>query len=85
MSIDRMKVVDRQSMEPNFRDKNGKLFLVRCYACGGERGTENYGPTVATGQCAWCGWNEEIAPKEDLVGGTPDYGKRGDHGRDTTY
>ncbi len=44
---------------PNFRGKDGKLFLVRCFACGGKRGTENYAMSVATGQCAWCGWKEE--------------------------
>ena len=53
----------RNTQEPNFRDEQGKLFLVRCFACGGERGTENYGPAVASGTCAWCGWSEH--------GGTP--------------
>jgi len=33
--------------------ENGKLYLVRCMACGD---TENYAPMIATGQCAWCGW-----------------------------
>lgn len=48
-----------QEQHPNFRGENGKLYLVRCFACGGERGTENYAPMVADGQCAWCGWEEE--------------------------
>ena len=34
---------------------NGKLYLTRCPQC--ER--ENYAPSVASGQCAWCGWEEE--------------------------
>lgn len=48
----------RNLKEPNFRDNNGKLFLVRCFACRPEHGTENWAPVVATGQCAWCGWKE---------------------------
>ena len=48
-----------QYRPPNFR-KNGKLFLVRCFACSdSQRGRENYLPAVASGQCAWCGWKEE--------------------------
>lgn len=43
---------------PNFRDSDGALFLVRCFACGEEEGTENYEPNVASGKCAWCGWTE---------------------------
>jgi len=43
---------------PNFRDKSGQLFLVRCFSCGGKRGRENWAPAVATGTCAWCGWEE---------------------------
>ena len=48
---------------PNRRQANGTLLLIRCYACGGERGTENYAPAVLTGQCAWCGWKEEEEKK----------------------
>ncbi len=48
-----------QDKPPNFRDKDGNLFLVRCFACGGEYGRENYAMTVAHGQCAWCRWKEE--------------------------
>ncbi len=43
---------------PNFRDEGGKLFTVRCYACNPVMGVENYAPSVASGQCAWCGWSE---------------------------
>jgi len=39
---------------------NNKLFLVRCMNCtdAGIRGKENYGLSVASGQCAWCGWKD---------------------------
>lgn len=47
-----------QERGPNFRGEDGRLFLVRCYVCEPTRGRENYGPSVATGQCAWCGWEE---------------------------
>lgn len=43
--------------EPNFRDKEGNLFLVRCFVCR-PTGKENYMLSVASGQCAWCGWTE---------------------------
>jgi hypothetical protein len=45
--------------KPNFRDKDGKLFLVRCFSCGGKWGTENWAMAVADGYCAFCGWTEE--------------------------
>lgn len=48
-----------QDRPPNFRGKEGNLYLVRCFACASERGRENYTLAVATGQCAWCGWKEE--------------------------
>jgi len=43
---------------PNFRDDKGRLFLVRCYACNKEYGTENYAMCVSSGVCAFCGWEE---------------------------
>ena len=43
---------------PNFRDENGKLFLVRCYVCDPVDGTENLAGAVASGECAHCGWTE---------------------------
>ena len=52
-----------QDRGANFRGEDGKLYLVRCYACGGEHGTENYAPAVATGQCAFCGWKEDEEKK----------------------
>lgn len=48
-----------QEREPNFRSKDGRLFLVRCFICDPNHGVENYMPIVATGQCAWCGWKED--------------------------
>ena len=48
-----------QDRDPNFRDKDGKLFLVRCFNCDPIYGKENYILSVASGQCCWCGWKEE--------------------------
>ena len=39
----------------NFRDEDGKPFLVRCPACR----KENWAMVVAGGVCAWCGWSEK--------------------------
>lgn len=48
-----------QERRPNFRTPEGDLFLVRCFACSNsERGKENWGPAVASGTCAWCGWED---------------------------
>ena len=44
-----------QDYNPNFRDEDGKLFLVRCKVCD----RENYLPAVASGICVWCGWTEK--------------------------
>jgi len=51
----------------NFRDENGKLFLVRCYVCGGNAGRENYAMAVASGTCAFCGWNESNEKTEAIL------------------
>lgn len=68
----------RNYMAPNFLTKDGQLYLVRCYACGPEgRGRENWGPAVATGTCAWCGWPSEdaLTPEQaDQHAGTGEYG-----------
>ncbi len=48
-----------QDRPPNFRE-NGKLYLVRCFACESEHGRENWAMVVAKGVCAWCGWSEDI-------------------------
>jgi hypothetical protein len=53
-----MKKKINQDRPPNFRDKDGKLYLVRCFACSPKRGTENYALSVSSGRCAWCGWEE---------------------------
>jgi len=47
-----------QDRSPNFYNKAGKLFLVRCFVCDRLYGKENYLPAVDTGQCAWCGWKD---------------------------
>jgi hypothetical protein len=52
--IVRVLDVQNQKRHPNF-ERSGVAYLIRCFTCGPERGTENYGPMVATGQCAWCG------------------------------
>lgn len=44
--------LEEQNRKPNF-ESNGKFFLVRCFNCS----KENYGPAVASGACAWCGWS----------------------------
>jgi len=48
-----------QDMQPNFRDEQGKLYLVHCYKCN----KENYSIAVASGQCAWCGYKEDSSPQ----------------------
>lgn len=53
------KLKVNQDRQPNFRDENGKLFLVRCFACDPERGRENAKPSVASGICCHCFWNEK--------------------------
>lgn len=40
---------------PNWRDKDGNLYLRRCHECG----AENYALNVSSGICTWCGWREE--------------------------
>jgi len=34
-------------------EENQKLYMVRCPKCG----KENYAPAVASGTCAWCGYD----------------------------
>ena len=38
----------------NFESEEGKLFIVQCVACN----QENWALAVASGCCAWCGWEE---------------------------
>lgn len=55
-----------QDQHPNFR-VNGKLFLIRCFSCNPERGTENYASAVALGICAFCGWQEVACTHNDTA------------------
>jgi len=50
-------IAKKQEQHPNFRNEDGKLFLVRCFACD----RENWAPAVATGACEWCGWSEDTS------------------------
>jgi ribosomal protein L37E len=48
-----------------YTDSNGLICMIRCMECD----RENWGPAVATGQCAWCGFNpnetEEVLLDEE--------------------
>ncbi len=57
-----------QERPPNFRSEDGRLFLVRCFACDIDHGVENWAMAVASGQCAWCGWQEDRSPPTGVVG-----------------
>lgn len=50
----------RNEQHPNWRDERGKLYLVRCFECGGEEGRENWSIAISSGWCAWCGWDESV-------------------------
>lgn len=47
-----------QDRPPNFRADDGRLYLVRCFACSPKHGRENWVLNVAAGVCTWCGWSE---------------------------
>ena len=64
--------------KPNFRTKTGRLYLVRCFSCGGDHGRENWAVAVASGQCAWCGWSEESAEQKQTDDSLPATQKRTD-------
>lgn len=49
----------------NWEADDGTLFLERCVACGGDKGTENWVVAVCCGYCAFCGWKEEKEVIED--------------------
>jgi len=61
-------MASKTSKHRNFESPNwetdGQLFLVRCFDCEPERGRENYGPVVARGYCAWCGWSANASTEE---------------------
>ena len=44
---------------PNFRDKDGNLYVLRCFKCDPENGRENHGAAVSSGICAYCGYRGE--------------------------
>lgn len=43
-------------MEENFIGDDGRIFLVRCPKCK----KENWAPAVASGVCAWCGYDANV-------------------------
>jgi ribosomal protein L37E len=49
--------------KPNFRDKSGNVYLVRCPECG----RDNYTINIASGMCTWCGFdgNNEFDKEEE--------------------
>jgi hypothetical protein len=59
ISEPRKQVYVDQERSPNYRDKDGRLYLVRCFACGDSYGRENWEFAVARGTCAYCGWMEK--------------------------
>lgn len=47
-----------------FWGKDDKWYLERCLSCAeGEHGRENWGPAVASGSCAWCGYKPNTPTK----------------------
>jgi ribosomal protein L37E len=49
-------------MEENFK-VDGKTYLVRCPKCG----RENWAPAVASGVCAWCGYDANKGQGTDVL------------------
>jgi len=43
----------RKGKGVGYKDRNGKLCMIRCFHCG----KENYAAAVAGGTCAWCGYD----------------------------
>lgn len=52
-----------RNIRPKPEARMSKIFMVRCVKCR----AENWAPAVASGQCAWCGYeaNEEDVKKEN--------------------
>ena len=70
MSVEQDPRRDVNERAPNFRDEEGRLYLIRCFRCSpGDNGRENYGPAVATGRCVWCGWRAAIDQAMDAEEG----------------
>jgi len=53
-------IVRLEDCRENFRDDDGRPFVVRCPKCK----RENWAMAVASGQCSWCGWHEPNAESE---------------------
>ena len=62
MPKDRLSIAEQLRHLENFMD-GGQLYLVRCYNCW-DTGRENWACAVASGICAWCGWDPDDEPKE---------------------
>ena len=41
----------------------GKICQIRCFKCG----KENYAAAVATGSCAWCGYDANVKATRTVV------------------
>lgn len=49
-----------QALSENF-ESEGKVYLVRCPKCK----KENWAPNVASGVCAWCGYDANRKEEDD--------------------
>jgi len=48
-----------------FDKERKRLCMIRCFKCG----RENWAPTVASGDCAWCGHNPNKVDKSRYEAG----------------
>lgn len=46
-----------------FKDEQGHIYLQRCFKCG----RENWAPRVASGICAWCGFDSNSSNWEEFT------------------
>lgn len=46
-----------ETVSANFIGNDGRPYLVRCPVCQ----RENWALAVASGECAWCGWDAKDA------------------------
>lgn len=60
---DKFRKSEQLKNRQNF-EVNGHLYLVRCMACQ-PFGKENWGPMVAKGICAWCGWQDDATQQNE--------------------
>ena len=57
-----------QEKGANSRNAEGRLLLMRCYACGDpDYGRENHMAAVYGGYCAWCRWEDEKTKALDIL------------------